>query len=68
MNKPVTMVVDELKSTLVSNINEAKLPFFIVEYVLKDLIQEIHIASLQQLEFDKERYLKSIESERKEVS
>ena len=68
MNKPVTMVVDELKSVLVSDINEAKLPFFIVEYVLKDLIQEIHIASLQQLESDKERYLKSIASERKEVS
>lgn len=68
MNKPVTMVVDELKNTLVSNINEAKLPFFIVEYVLKDLIQEIHIASLQQLESDKERYLKSIASEQKEVS
>lgn len=68
MNKPVTIIVDELKKNIVSDINNAKLPFFIVEYILKDLVQEIHVASLQQLESDKEKYIKTIAIENKEVN
>jgi hypothetical protein len=55
-NKPITLMRDEFITTVVDLCNNSGLPFFIIEDVLKNLIQEIHGASLQQLEEDKKRY------------
>lgn len=55
-NKPITLIRDEFIEKTVDLCNNSGLPFFIVEDVLKNLIQEIHRASLQQLEEDKKRY------------
>ena len=55
-NKPITLVRDEFIKNMVDLCNESGLPFFIIEDVLKNLIQEIHAASLQQLDEDKKRY------------
>ena len=66
-NKPITIVRDEFIKNMVNLCNDSGLPFFIIEDVLKSLMQEIHSASLQQLEEDKQRYeasLKQVESAR----
>lgn len=55
-NKPITILRDEFIQKMVDLCNNADLPFFVVEDVLKNLLQEIHSASLQQLESDKKRY------------
>jgi hypothetical protein len=55
-NKPITLVRDEFIKNIVELCNNSGLPFFVIEDVLKNLIQEIHGASLQQLEEDKKRY------------
>ena len=55
-NKPITLVRDEFINKLVELCNNSGLPFFVVEDVLKNLLQETHTASLQQLEEDKKRY------------
>jgi hypothetical protein len=36
--------------------NNSGLPFFIVESILKDFLQELRIASQRQIEIDKARY------------
>ena len=56
MNKPITLVRDEFIKNIVESCNDSGLPFFVIEDVLKSLVQEIHTASLQQLEADKKQY------------
>ena len=59
MNKPITILADEFKTNLVNLINNSKLPFFIIESIMKDCINEIHVASQRQLEMDKIKYNES---------
>ncbi len=56
MNKPITLIRDEFIKNIVELCNDSGLPFFVIEDVLKNLIQEIHTASMQQLESDKKQY------------
>ena len=56
MNKPITLVRDEFINNIVDLCNDSGLPFFVVEDVLKNLIQEIHMAAKQQLIEDKKAY------------
>ena len=56
MNKPITLVRDEFIKNIVELCNDSGLPFFVIEDILKNLIQEIHAASMQQLESDKKQY------------
>ena len=55
-NKPITIMREEFINKIVDTCNDSGLPFFVVEDVLKSLLQEIHSASLQQIEEDKKRY------------
>lgn len=55
-NKPITIIRDEFINNLVDLCNNSDLPFFIIEDVLKNTLQEVHGASLRQLEEDKKRY------------
>ena len=55
-NKPITILRDEFIDAVVNLCNNSGLPFFVVEDVLKSLLQEIHNASLQQIDADKKQY------------
>lgn len=56
MNKPITIVVEDFKNDMINLINTSKLPLFVVEYILKDLIQDVHSGHLKQLQIDKQKY------------
>lgn len=58
--KPLTLVKEDFTNSLVDLCNNSGLPFFIIENVLKDFIQEVHIASQKQLEADKAQYNKAL--------
>ena len=51
------------KDTIARAINESKLPAFVVEGVLKEFINEVHIASQKQLEADKKKWNQVSEKE-----
>lgn len=55
-NKPITLIREDFIHNIVDLCNNSDLPFFIIEDVLKNLLQEIHSANLQQIEEDKQRY------------
>ena len=63
MNKPITIIADEFNNKLTNLINESGLPFFIVESIINNLMNEIHYASKKQLEMDKAKYLADIASQ-----
>lgn len=56
MEKPVSLVLNDLKQEIVDSINKTNLPLCIVEPVLKDLYAEIATLAKQQLAKDKEEF------------
>lgn len=60
--KPITVLREEFIENIIEVCNDSGLPFFVVEDVLKQLIQETHIAAQKQLEEDKKKYQKELEN------
>lgn len=60
--KPLTVAKDEFSEQLVQLCNDSGLPFFLIEYMLKELIDKVHAVSIQQLEADRKAYQKALES------
>ena len=54
--KPASLLKEDLVNGLVNLCNNCGLPLFVVESILKDLIQEVHTAAQQQLEKDRANY------------
>lgn len=60
MDKPVTIIREELIESMVGLINESNLPLFVIEPILKELYLEVKNGAQQQLESDKQQYQSSI--------
>lgn len=56
MDKPQTLVYEELKSGIAGLINNSGLPLFVVEFILNDFLIEVRKVSKQQYEYDKQQY------------
>lgn len=54
--KPITIAREEFANNLVNTINTSRLPLFVVEYILKDVLGEVHRVSMKQLQEDKTKY------------
>lgn len=59
--KPLTMRKDDYIKSIAQLTNNSELPLFVIEYILKDLLAEIHNVSVHQAELDKNEYQKQIE-------
>ncbi len=60
MNKPLTLLVQETKSNLVRTINNASLPLCVLELIVEDVLNEIHVLSQKQLQEDELAYMNSL--------
>lgn len=56
LEKPITLIREDFIQNLVDLCNDSGLPFFMIEDIMKDLIQKIHLAAQQQLEEDRKKY------------
>lgn len=61
MNKPISMIIEEVKINIVNTVNESGLPPFILESILKDIYFETMNLSKQIAERDKAEYEKSLQ-------
>ena len=61
MKKPITMVVDETKQSLIKMINESNIPPFIMEMLLKEIYTEVNKLSTDISAKEKEQYLQSLQ-------
>ncbi|MBO5828713.1 MAG: hypothetical protein J6R59_09710 [Paludibacteraceae bacterium] len=66
--KPITLEREELIDGFAKLINGSSLPFFVVEDILKNFLNEVHIASQHQIEVDKQKYYKSISKMQMQLS
>lgn len=60
MNKPLTLLIQKTKNNLIRTINNSTLPPCILELIVKDILNEIHILSQKQLQEDELAYMNSL--------
>lgn len=63
VEKPITMVIEETKNNLINVINQSGLHPFILDSIMKELHNEIHISYLKQAQMEAENYNKSVSKE-----
>lgn len=68
MDKPSTILKEELNTNIVNIINTCDLPMFVVEYVLKDIMNEVHSVAVKQFKNDLNAYNASLENGNPEES
>lgn len=68
ITKPVTLLKEDFLKSLVELCNNSGLPFFIVEYILKDVYLEVKMLAQKQYESDLMNYNKSNKNEQLETS
>lgn len=59
--KPITLVREELIKNLIELINSQQLPMFIIESILKDLLDEVHSLNVKQTEEDRRKYQEALQ-------
>lgn len=65
ITKPITLVRDDFIISMTKLINEAQMPAFVVESVLKDFLNEVHMASVRQTESDRQEWEKLMNNNQK---
>ena len=68
ITKPATLLKEDFLKSLVELCNNSGLPFFIVEYILKDVYLEVKMLAQKQYESDLMNYNKSNKNEQLETS
>ena len=61
---PITVAKDEYIKELV---NESGLPLFVAEYILRDFVTDLHVASEKQSDADRKRYQDMLCSDKTKV-
>jgi hypothetical protein len=66
ITKPITVVRQEFIEKMVEEINNCGLPLFVVEPILKDLLNEVSAAAKRQYEEEKVQYELALASQNNE--
>ena len=56
ITKPMSVMRQEFTEQLVSDINNCKLPLFVIEYILQDVLDTVKSAAKQQCEIETMKY------------
>ena len=63
MNKPITVVREEMKAKIADIINTSGLPAFVIEPILNDFLIEVRNVAKHQYEYDKQQYEMALKKE-----
>lgn len=63
MNKPITIVREEIKDKIAEVINSSGLPAFVIEPILNDFLIEVRNIAKHQYEYDKQQYEMTLKKE-----
>lgn len=61
MNKPITLIIQETKTNFYNILNNTPLPPCVLELIVKDMLNEIHVLSKKQLQEDELVYMNGIQ-------
>lgn len=60
MNKPLSVNMNDTKMALANICNQSQLPMCILELIVRDIYEEIHLLAEQRLKQEEELYKKNI--------
>ena len=60
INKPISLIIEESKQTIVNAINSTGLPMTLLEMIVRDLYNEVRQKALYQYESEKVEYEKAL--------
>ncbi len=63
MEKPITLIREDFIKSMARTINTSKLPAFVIEPILANLLDEVRAAAVKQYESDKAKYEQEIANE-----
>ena len=66
MNKPISLIIEDARQTIVQAINSTDLPPVLLESIIKDIYNEIRQLELEQYKSDKAEYERSLQLEQAE--
>lgn len=55
-NKPISIIIKEVKESIIQDLNESQLPVGVIEMIMKELYLEIQMLAEQQLQEDLLQY------------
>lgn len=64
--KPLSVERQEFIASMTTLINNAILPAFVVEDVMKELLQQVHVAAIKQYEDEKAQYEQQVKKQNAE--
>jgi ribosomal protein S3AE len=56
LTKPMSVIRQEFIEQIVNDINNCKLPLFVIEYILQDILDTVKTTAKQQCEIEKIQY------------
>ena len=56
IDKPLSVVITECKDNIINALNSSKLPPIIMEYLMKELFEEVHQLAVKQYTDEKNDY------------
>lgn len=68
ITKPMSVIRQEFTEQLISDINNCKLPLFVIEYILQDVLNTVKSASKQQCEMEKMQYEEILKKNQENVN
>ena len=66
-NKPMSIVISELKEGIVTIVNNSGLPLYITEMILKDILSDVTMVSNQVKEKEYQEYVKAEQKKMEET-
>ena len=63
MDKPISISINETKSTIIQALNDSKLPPCILLEILNSVSSQMSMLSKQELEFDTKNYIEALKDE-----
>lgn len=68
IQKPITILREEFRNNIISQINNSQLPMFAIEGVLSEIISEVSVQKKTQLKLDIENYNKAVEEVQRQTN
>lgn len=68
ITKPISVVRQEFIENVINDINNCKLPLFVIEYILQDILNSVKSTVQQQSEFEKAQYEKQLQEQNSDSS
>ena len=56
IEKPLVLKIEDFRKNIISIINKSEIPVFMIEYIFKDIYQEVRETNIQYAQIERQRY------------